>query len=261
MRMNLNLTHHDVNWVYNLHHLTGQGYYLKSRYPEVRLIQCLPTSIKGLKEDFLIFSGKWHDGLPCLTEEGTPSGGLVVNLHNLACIFLLFLIIPVSDKISFYFNDFADRRSTKPLLKLVNRESLDRILRSEVFVNEADGQLRVAHIILEYTPISFAFQAPKCVIKAKDPWLHHISVAYEGFIVPEGIPIPKGTPFTQPLFVGTPSVEASSSQPILLEEEEDKENEEEEHPEGALALLDSSDRFEVFNQPLSPENTSANLDY
>ena len=57
-RMNLNLTHHDVNWVYNLHHLTGQGYYLKSRYPEVRLIYCLPTSNKGLKEDFLIFSGK-----------------------------------------------------------------------------------------------------------------------------------------------------------------------------------------------------------
>ena len=51
-RMNLNLTHHDVNWVYNLHHLTGQGYYLKSRYLEVRLIQCLTTLNKGLKEDF-----------------------------------------------------------------------------------------------------------------------------------------------------------------------------------------------------------------
>ena len=37
-RMDLNLTHHDMNWVYNLHHLKGQGYYLKSRYPEVRLI-------------------------------------------------------------------------------------------------------------------------------------------------------------------------------------------------------------------------------
>ena len=60
-RMNLNLTHHDVNWVYNLHRLTGQGYYLKSRYLEVRLIQCLPTSNKGLKDDFfLIFSGKWQ---------------------------------------------------------------------------------------------------------------------------------------------------------------------------------------------------------
>ena len=37
-RMGLGLTHHDINWVYNLHHLKGQGYYLKSRYPEVRLI-------------------------------------------------------------------------------------------------------------------------------------------------------------------------------------------------------------------------------
>ena len=63
-RMNLNLIHHDMNWIYNLHHMKGQGYYLKSRYPEVRLIQCLPTSNKGLKEDFLIFFGGWHDGLP-----------------------------------------------------------------------------------------------------------------------------------------------------------------------------------------------------
>ena len=49
-RIGLNLTHHDINWIYNLHHLTGQGYYLKSRYPEVRLIQCLPDSNKGLKK-------------------------------------------------------------------------------------------------------------------------------------------------------------------------------------------------------------------
>ena len=53
-RMGLGLTHHDVNWIYNLHHLIGQGYYLKSRYPKVRLIQCLPDSNKGLKKDFLI---------------------------------------------------------------------------------------------------------------------------------------------------------------------------------------------------------------
>ena len=54
-RINLNLTHHDVNWIYNLHNLKGQGYYLKSRNPAVRLIQCLPISNKGLKDDFLIF--------------------------------------------------------------------------------------------------------------------------------------------------------------------------------------------------------------
>ena len=55
-RMNLNLTHHDINWIYNLQHLKGQGYYLKSKHSEVRLIQCLPVSNKGLKDDFLIFS-------------------------------------------------------------------------------------------------------------------------------------------------------------------------------------------------------------
>ena len=37
-RMNLNLTHHDINWIYNLQHLKGQGYYLKSRQSKVRLI-------------------------------------------------------------------------------------------------------------------------------------------------------------------------------------------------------------------------------
>ena len=90
-RMNLNLTHHDVNWIYNLHHLKGQGYYLKSRYSEVNLIQCLPTSNKGLKEDFLILYGGWHDdGLPCPTKEGKPGRGLAVNLCALVCVFLLF---------------------------------------------------------------------------------------------------------------------------------------------------------------------------
>ena len=53
-RINLNLTHHDVNWIYNLHNLKGQGYYLKSRYPEIRLIQYLPLSNKGLNEDLQI---------------------------------------------------------------------------------------------------------------------------------------------------------------------------------------------------------------
>ena len=78
-RMDLNLTHHDVNWVYNLNHLKGQGYYLKSWYPAVRLIQCLPTSNKNLKEDFFIFSGEWHDGLPCPVEEGETGGNAVID--------------------------------------------------------------------------------------------------------------------------------------------------------------------------------------
>ena len=183
------------------------------RYPEIRLIQCLPISNKGLKEDFLIFSGGWHDGLPYPTKEGTLGGGPTVNLYALVCAFLSFPLILCS-----YRNAL--------LLSLVNRASLDRILRSQVYINEANGQLRVAHLILGYTSITRAFQAPKCVIKARDPRLHRISVAYEGFVIPEGIPIPEGTPFTQPLPVASLSrQEYSHPRPFLRKRRKEKKKE------------------------------------
>ena len=140
------------------------------------------------------------------------------------------------------FHGFADPNSTAPLLCLVNKASLDRILQSEVYVNEADGQLRAAHLILGYKPISHAFQAPRCVIRAKDPRFHRISVAYEGFVVPEGIPLPTSTPFTQPLPVTTLSAGVPSSSPILQEGEEE---EEEQKDEGFVDLTESADEFEM----------------
>jgi len=79
-KMGLNLTHHDVNWVYNLHHLKGQRYYLKTRYPEVRLISYLPDSNKGMNNDFLIISREWHNGLPYSTREGQLGGVLGLGL-------------------------------------------------------------------------------------------------------------------------------------------------------------------------------------
>ena len=78
-KMGLRLTHYDVNWCYNLQHLKGKSYYIKTRDDKVRLIQCLPKSSKGLNKDFLIVSGAWHDGLPCPTKEGAPSGVLGVG--------------------------------------------------------------------------------------------------------------------------------------------------------------------------------------
>ena len=128
-------------------------------------------------------------------------------------------------------------------------------------MNEADGQLRAAHLILGYTPLSLAFQALKYVIKARDPRLHHISVAYQGFIVPKGVLIPGGTPRTQPLFVATPSIGASSPQLILEEGEERKEEEEEEEKgsEGIVDLINSLDKFEVLNQPPFPESISEEM--
>ena len=139
-KIGLGLTHHDVNWVYNLQHLNGHGYYLKSRYPEVRLIQCLPESNKGLNKDFLIVSGEWHDGLPCPTKEGQPGGvlGLRCLFTSSFCLFgfvLFFFFFLHLIKI-FFPDEFADRHAAEPNLSLVNKESLDKILQAEVFVHD-----------------------------------------------------------------------------------------------------------------------------
>ena len=58
------------------------------------MIQCLPQSNKGLKEDFLIFSEQWHDGLPCPVKEGKLGGELtyLVLIFNFLCFSNLIVV-------------------------------------------------------------------------------------------------------------------------------------------------------------------------
>ena len=57
------------------------------------MIQCLPVSNKGLKEDFLIFAGQWHDGLPCPVKEGEPGGDLTYLIFTFNFSDSSFLIV------------------------------------------------------------------------------------------------------------------------------------------------------------------------
>ena len=86
------------------------------------------------------------------------------------------------------------------------------------------------------------------MIRAKDPRLHRISVAYEGFVVPQGIPLPQYSPLTEPLPVASLAAAATSSPPpppvFQVEEEEEVEQEE----EGFVDLTLPTDDYEVFNQ-------------
>ena len=66
-QIGLGLMWHDVVHMYKCHKLANAGYYLKSRFEDVRLISCLPKSNKGMKDDYLIASGEWSDGLHCPT--------------------------------------------------------------------------------------------------------------------------------------------------------------------------------------------------
>ena len=52
---------------------------------------------------------------------------------------------------------FVDKDHVSPKLSLVNVPELNFLLRSEIFVSE-DNQLRAAHLILGYEPLSHIYQ-------------------------------------------------------------------------------------------------------
>ena len=91
------------------------------------------------------------------------------------------------------------------------------------------------------------------MIKARDPQLHRISVAYEGFIVSEGIPLPQYTSRTEPLFVASVSAGPSSPLPSLKRKGTQRGRKKGKGEEAVVTVSESSDDFEIFDQPTSPE--------
>ena len=72
--LQLGLTWHDMVHMYEFHSQADEGFYLKSRLAVVRLILCLPKSNKGMKDDYLIAAGPWHNGLHYPTQEREIGG-------------------------------------------------------------------------------------------------------------------------------------------------------------------------------------------
>ena len=76
---------------------------------------------------------------------------------------------------------FADKGHTALRLSLVNIPGLNKLLRSEIFISE-DRQLRAMHLILDFEPLSNAFQDVGQSIRADDPRLARIDVSVPGFL-------------------------------------------------------------------------------
>ena len=94
-----------------------------------------------------------------------------------------------------------------------------------------DGQLRAAHLILDYEPISRIFLDVGNFIRANDYRLARIDVSRPGFLAPHDLPpvdhpIPQGVPLaTQPLQqvpLGQAIVEEGAASSSSLKEEIDK---------------------------------------
>ena len=107
--LQLGLTWHDVVHMYEFHSQADGEFYLKSRSVVIRLISCLPKSNKGIKDDYLIASGPWHNGLPCPTQERETSGIPQSQVPQQKILDLLIFIAQLLSFILHYFNNHFSR--------------------------------------------------------------------------------------------------------------------------------------------------------
>ena len=98
----------------------------------------------------------------------------------------------------------TDKTQVTPRISLINILVLNYLLRSQIFVND-DKQLRAAHLILDYEPLSRSFLDVGNAIRANDYRLAHIDVSRPHFLAPHNLlpvnhPIPQGIPLAaQPI--------------------------------------------------------------
>ena len=116
---------------------------------------------------------------------------------------------------------FADKNHVFPKLSFINVSSLNKVLRSEIFISE-DRQLRAAHLILEYEPLSRIFQDAGYAIRAGDPRLNCIDISKPRFLARRDLP-PVVLPL-QPVLLeaATTPREVVASSRLSLEEEIEK---------------------------------------
>ena len=84
-------------------------------------------------------------------------------------------------------NMVVDKNHVSQRLSHVNVPGLNKLLKSEIFISE-DGQLRAAHLILEYEPLSSIFQDASQAVKAGDSRLKCIEVSKPGFLARRDLP-------------------------------------------------------------------------
>ena len=145
---------------------------------------------------------------------------------------------------------FADKNHVASRLNFTNVQAFNYLLRSKIFVSE-NGQLRAAHLILDYEPLSRIFQDVGQAIRAGSSRLARIDVSKLGFLArrdlpPVALPIPQNLPLTAPSLpqnlpevVAFPEKEIASSHLSLEEEIEKFHFEDENNPRAPL--IDISD--------------------
>ena len=137
---------------------------------------------------------------------------------------------------------FADKNHVAPRLSFVNVPGLNKLLRSKIFISE-DRQLRAAHLILDYEPLSCQFQDTRQAIRSGDSRLNRIDVSKLGFLARRDLPPIEFLVQRAPPQVASLRKESAFSRHTLDAEIDKFRFKEEGAPERALDFEHESDRF------------------
>uniref|UniRef100_A0A2N9GM16 Transposase (putative) gypsy type domain-containing protein n=1 Tax=Fagus sylvatica TaxID=28930 RepID=A0A2N9GM16_FAGSY len=122
-KLGLDLTVHDITYVYSLQATGRDQYTLVARNAYRKLVTGLPDSSKGRDEDFLVFTGNWQNPhINCRLRPGVP-----------------------------------DKEFTAKKVELVERRTVEHLLQKPCFI-DSGGRPRAASILLDYVPSYKSFQ-------------------------------------------------------------------------------------------------------
>uniref|UniRef100_A0A2N9G5E8 Uncharacterized protein n=1 Tax=Fagus sylvatica TaxID=28930 RepID=A0A2N9G5E8_FAGSY len=122
-KLGLNLTVHDITYVYSLQPTGRDQYTLFARNVDRKLVTGLPDSSKGRDEDFLVFTGNWQNPhINCPLRPGVP-----------------------------------DKEFTAKKIELVERKTVEHLLKKPCFI-DSGGRPRAASVLLDYVPSYKSFQ-------------------------------------------------------------------------------------------------------
>ena len=89
-KLGLNLTVHDITYVYRLQATGRNQYTLVARHWERKLVTGLPDSSKG-RDDYLVITGNWQN--PLISCPLTPGEPGFCSLHTLYIYYYIYLFI------------------------------------------------------------------------------------------------------------------------------------------------------------------------
>ena len=151
-KLGLELTVHDITYVYRLQKTGKDQYTLVSHNWERKRMTGLPDSSKGRDEDFLVFTRNWQNPhFHCTLAPGIPSLRCSIKLFFSFLIFLFFYFIFCLCSL------FSDKKFTAINLSFVERRTVEHLLQKPCFIDSAQRP-RSASVLLGYVPTYRSFQ-------------------------------------------------------------------------------------------------------